>query len=154
MGGYIDKAVYRPGDWNAVCDICGFRYKASQLKKNWKGEMVCEQDFEYRQPQEFVRVQPEKVSTPWARPENDLFLFQCWIWAITAYADLGEADCMQADKNFPTYPNALALKFPDSGGSGAGIPPFIPPTYVCTAQGSTSFAGFGTAGCLLPSRTL
>lgn len=144
---------YRSGDWLAACDICGFRFYASQLKKNWKGEYVCEADFELRHPQEFIRVPKEDVSVPWVRDETDILLFQCWIWAITAYADLAEADCAQADKAFPTYQNALELKYPGNGLSPAGVPPTIPPNYFCTLVGSTSFAGFGVAGCMLPSNT-
>lgn len=94
---------YKAGDYNAICDICGFRFKASQLKKNWKNEYVCEADFELRHPQEFIRVRPEKIAVPWSRPEGeDDFLFICYIWARSAYADLGEADCMQAD--FTPFP--------------------------------------------------
>lgn len=55
------------GDWNAVCDICGFNFKASKLKENWKGQRVCKEDFEGRHPQQFVRSRPEKISTDWSR---------------------------------------------------------------------------------------
>jgi hypothetical protein len=102
---------YKPGDWNAICDICGLRFKSSQLKRNWKNEMVCEADFELRQPQDFVRVRPEKISVPWSRPEGeDEFLLVCWIWAQSAYADLGTANCMKADFTPAPYQTLLDLK--------------------------------------------
>jgi hypothetical protein len=41
---------------NAVCDRCGFRYKASELKLMWNGLRVCPEDFELRNAQEFVRA--------------------------------------------------------------------------------------------------
>jgi hypothetical protein len=50
--------AYNRGDWNSVCDLCGFRYKASQMKKRWDGLMVCPEDFEERNKQEFVRGVP------------------------------------------------------------------------------------------------
>lgn len=62
-GGY-----YAPGDWNALCDICGLAYKASLLRKNWQGLMVCSRDFEPRQPQDFVRSVPDVQTPPWTRP--------------------------------------------------------------------------------------
>lgn len=105
---------YRSGDWLAVCDICGFRFYASQLKKNWKGEMVCEADFELRHPQEFIRVPKEDISVPWARPESDLEIGPaCFIWDQSGFANLAVAGCAQAGKNFPQNSIQLwALKNP------------------------------------------
>ena len=40
-----------------LCDICGQRYKYSSLKKNWKGYMVCPQDYEPKEPQ----LQPKAI---------------------------------------------------------------------------------------------
>lgn len=58
------------GDWNAICDRCGFQYKASELKLDWRGLRVCEKDFETRHPQDFVRPRPEKIAVDWARPDE------------------------------------------------------------------------------------
>ena len=58
---------YIPGQWNAICDICGLQYKSSKLMENWKGQRVCEKDFEGKHPQMFVRPRPEKITTDWAR---------------------------------------------------------------------------------------
>ena len=57
------------GDWNAICDVCGFKHKASQLRKRWDGLMVCSKDFELRHPQDFLRVPHDDPSVAWARPE-------------------------------------------------------------------------------------
>ncbi len=108
---------FKAGDWNAICDLCGFRYKASELKKNWKGEMVCPSDFELRHPQEFVRVRPEKISVPWARPESDLFVGPaCFIWDSSGYTGLGIVGCAQVGNVSPVNPQTsiqlYALKFP------------------------------------------
>lgn len=56
-------------DWNAVCDVCGFTFKASQLKKRWDGVMVCENDWEMRHPQDFIKVPRPEQPVPWSRPE-------------------------------------------------------------------------------------
>ena len=66
---------YEHGDWNAICDACGFKYKASKLRKRWDGLMVCEKDWEPRQPQDFVRGVKEDQSVAFTRPESaDTFL--------------------------------------------------------------------------------
>jgi hypothetical protein len=56
------------GNWNALCDSCGRKYKASSLRKRWDGLMVCEEDWEQRHPQDLLRVQREQISVPFSRP--------------------------------------------------------------------------------------
>ncbi len=63
---------YAPGQWNAICDECGQKFKSSQLMKRWDGLMVCEQDWNIRQPQDFVRGIPDPQATPWSRPQGGL----------------------------------------------------------------------------------
>lgn len=105
------KSTYEPGKWLAICDICGFRFKSDELKKNYKGLMVCAADFETRHPQEFVRTRAEKVAVPWARPEGeDVFLKVCFVWERSAYADLATADCSQADLQPAAYRYLRKLK--------------------------------------------
>lgn len=60
---------YKPGDWNAICDRCGFKFKASELKLEWTGLRVCEHDFELRHPQDFLRARVDKINVPWVRKE-------------------------------------------------------------------------------------
>lgn len=85
---------WKPGRWKAVCDRCGFRFHSDALKLEWDGLRVCNGCYETRNPQEFLRVTPEKIVPPWVRPEGpDNLQYICWIWARSPYADLGEADC-------------------------------------------------------------
>tara|TARA_R110002012_G_scaffold11862_6_gene53063 strand:+ start:6056 stop:6748 length:693 start_codon:yes stop_codon:yes gene_type:complete len=35
----------------AICDYCGFQFPYKTLRKNWKGFMVCPQDYEPKSPQ-------------------------------------------------------------------------------------------------------
>lgn len=66
---------YKHGDWNAICDVCGFKFKASQLRRRWDGFMVCEKDWEPRHPQDFVRGTKDDQSVAFTRPEpTDTFL--------------------------------------------------------------------------------
>ena len=101
--------MYKPGVWKAVCDVCGFEYKSHELRKRWDGLMVCSEDYETRHPQDFIRVKAETIVPPWTRPEPpDDFVFMCYIWGLSAYADLAEADCARADYALLPY-NLLVL---------------------------------------------
>jgi hypothetical protein len=62
--------TYRPGDWKAVCDLCGLDYMASELLEDYLGRRVCRKDFETRHPQEFVRPKIEKITPEWTRPTD------------------------------------------------------------------------------------
>ena len=64
---YISR--YDKGDWIAICDVCGRKYKASLLKKRWDGLMCCDDDWEIRQPQDFVRGIADTQIAPWLRSE-------------------------------------------------------------------------------------
>lgn len=63
------RNYYKPGDWNAICDRCGFKFKASELRLEWTGLRVCEDDFELRHPQDFLRAKVDKINVPWVRKE-------------------------------------------------------------------------------------
>lgn len=125
------KPFLKWGDWNAICDICGFRFKASELTKDWQGLMVCKQDYEQRHPQDFLRVRPDNPAVPWSRPEGaDQFINPaCWLWEQSAYADIGGADCMRADFTPLTFAQMLALKFPTTIGDHSSIPALAIPGF-------------------------
>lgn len=86
------------GDWNAICDVCSFKFKASQLTQRWDGLMVCSKDWETRHPQELIRPIPDQQKLPWTRPEpNDLTTSGvCTGFTRQAVADYGTADCALA----------------------------------------------------------
>lgn len=71
------------GQWNAICDGCGRKFKSGQLRKDWQGFMMCEKDWEPRHPQDFVRAaKPESVPA-WTRPEpppNYVNVTNPWIY--------------------------------------------------------------------------
>lgn len=62
---------YIPGDFWRVCDVCGFRYRASETRKRWDGLMVCKADFETRHPQDGVRAVRDRIIVPEPRPEPE-----------------------------------------------------------------------------------
>lgn len=57
--------------YNALCDVCGFKYKASQLKKRWDGLMVCNKDFELRHPMDFYTTRNDAHLLPWTRSNTN-----------------------------------------------------------------------------------
>jgi len=84
------------GNWNALCDVCGFKFKALDLKRDWRGLMVCKEDFENRHPSDFLRVQKEKITVDFSRPYPvaDVYLSNiCSVREIVGKADIGTADC-------------------------------------------------------------
>lgn len=98
------KTYYKAGSWNAVCDVCGFRFKAHELKKRWDGLMTCNKDYELDHPQKYLRVQSDPKPLPFVRPEQEQFVQICTIATSSAYADVGTADCLKAD--YTVYPYA------------------------------------------------
>lgn len=104
------KAGWKPGRWSAICDVCGFKYHSDRLTKRWDGLMVCHKDNETRHPADLLRVTPDNPNPPWTRPETpDTFVSYCSIESVSAYADLGTADCMQADNHQFTYAFLIGL---------------------------------------------
>jgi hypothetical protein len=66
---------YEHGSYNMLCDLCGRKFKARELRKQWDGLMVCADDYSARHPQDMVRGIPDRQAVPVARPEgSDQFL--------------------------------------------------------------------------------
>lgn len=83
--------------YKAICDRCGFEYFNYQLKKEWQGLMTCQNCWEPRHPQDFVRSKKDDQTVPWSRPEpEDIFIQVCDIVKSSGYAGLGTAGCMIA----------------------------------------------------------
>lgn len=57
------KDYAKLGDSNTICMVCGFKYKASEMRKRWDGVYVCETDWEPRHPQELIKI-PRERSVP------------------------------------------------------------------------------------------
>lgn len=69
---------FKGGDYNAICDYCGFKFKASQLRRTWDGYMACQVDWSPRNAQDFVRGVRDQRPLPWTRPEApDTFITYC-----------------------------------------------------------------------------
>jgi hypothetical protein len=95
MQNWLDKSSY-----NALCDSCGRKFKASSLRRRWDGLMVCKEDYEVRHPQDFLRVQREKIAVPWVRPypSQDTFIYSCNIINSQGKAGVSVAGCAVAGR--------------------------------------------------------
>ena len=56
-----NQNTYKHGTHNELCDVCGFKYKADELKDRWDGLRVCKYDWEPRHPSDFFRAPEEKI---------------------------------------------------------------------------------------------
>lgn len=58
------------GTWNVICDRCGVKRKADQVRKEWTGLIVCKDKcWEARHPQDFVRAVNDDQSVAFVRSE-------------------------------------------------------------------------------------
>jgi len=57
-------------DYPMRCDVCGFRYPSSQIKRRWDGLYACIHDWESRQPQDFVRGRKDRQQVPVVRNDD------------------------------------------------------------------------------------
>lgn len=77
---------YKAGQYNFICDSCGFKYKTGKAKKRWDGLYVCNKCFEHRHEQDFVKAKNDKITVPWSRPPADTFV-------TVTYASTGDTFC-------------------------------------------------------------
>ena len=68
--GFHPRAIL--GDYNAICDQCGFKYKRFQgnLKLQWNNLLTCPKCYEDRQPQDFVRGLKDRMTVSIPRPDD------------------------------------------------------------------------------------
>lgn len=93
---------YKKGTHNVICDRCGFKFKSDQVKRTWDGLYVCEDDWEPKHPQLFIRARGDKQTVPFSRTEPaDTFLAFCTIWGSSAVAGIAVAGCAIAGKAAP-----------------------------------------------------
>lgn len=82
------------GDWNARCGWCGFKFKAGELRLDWKGFYKCTSCWEPRQPQDFVKGVEERMGVPWAQIYGfDYVGPQCTPDTLTAIPGMAGPGC-------------------------------------------------------------
>lgn len=66
----MSRDYYDSGNWNAICSMCGAKFKASELRKHWQGQYRCPSCWEPRHPQDFVRPVADLQTPPWTQPRG------------------------------------------------------------------------------------
>jgi hypothetical protein len=56
--------------YNVICDVCGFKYKNTEVRKRWDGLIVCEADYETRNILDFYKPKNDVHTLPFTRPET------------------------------------------------------------------------------------
>ena len=127
------KNYYQPGDWNAVCSMCGRKRKASDLVRNWQGLYRCKDHNEERHPQDFVRGVREVVTVPWAQPMTDIDIYVCDINGRSAVPGRSIPGCMMPGNAIfdPEQPS-----------------PTLPP--LCDIYGIQAVPSWAMPGCSIP----
>lgn len=83
-----------PGSWNVICSMCGHKYKANEVVKNWQGMYRCRRCDEPRQPQDFARGVPDNSSVPFAQLPARNFLLFCDVNGRSAIPGYATPGCM------------------------------------------------------------
>ena len=71
----MTQSYYKHGEWSAICDTCGWKFKSSELRETWDHRMVCKDDWEPRHPSDYLRGRADKTQVPYVSPEStDTFI--------------------------------------------------------------------------------
>lgn len=65
---------YRPGGAYGLCQRCGFQHRLSDLRREWSGLLVCDEDYDprpdtMRAPVVYPEGLPKLVTSPDTAPE-------------------------------------------------------------------------------------
>lgn len=67
--------AYIPNDEWMICDSCGGKFRTSVMRLRWDNLWCCPNDWELRQPQDFVRAKTDKIAKDNPRPRPaDVFV--------------------------------------------------------------------------------
>lgn len=91
-----------------LCDYCGQRSAYNDLRKNWRGFMVCAEDYEPKEPQlEPLKYRGDSIALRDPRPDR-IEPMSVFVGApgFTAFQSLGSAN---GGTNMQPYPPAKAI---------------------------------------------
>ena len=126
---------YKAADWWVICDSCSKKIKASHSKHRWDGLIVCDNCFEHRHSQDFIKVRQDKITVPFLRPRpEDVFVNVCTLAGSSGYAGLAEAGCAQVGNTTFSYSELVNT--------------------TCTFQNRSAVAGTAVSGCSVAGKTL
>lgn len=90
--------------WNVYCAVCWKKKKSTEIQRRYDGRFVCEDCNETRHPLDFYRPIPDQRALPFTQRDIETFIslpgpFACAGPRTQGRADIGTADCAQADKD-------------------------------------------------------
>jgi hypothetical protein len=88
------RDYYADGDFNAVCSMCGRKFKGSELLQHWQGLWRCARCWEPRHPQDFIRGIPDNPTPPFVQIRQIYEAGVCTLVTIQGVVDVGAVDCM------------------------------------------------------------
>jgi len=100
---------FKSGEWNVWCMVCNRKIKSGQALKRWDGLIVCPNDYENRQPLDFLRARQERITVPFSAPTS-FTLFDgpeyppypfCTQEGSSGVAKFAVAGCMRPNLGFP-----------------------------------------------------
>lgn len=138
----------RLGDWNAQCSMCGGKFKAGEMVRNWQGMWRCQRCNEPRQPQDFVRAPQDNPAPPWIQPFKSIYAGVCSPNSMTAIACEAVAGCAIAGYISPAFDPCINNGIIPVGSAAEAA--LLECECCCTAEGISGIAGFAVAGCAVP----
>jgi hypothetical protein len=86
-----------------LCDFCGQRYPYTVLRKNWRGFMVCPDDYEPKEPQlDPLRYRGDAIALRNPRPDRiEPVVVYLGVPADSAFQSIGSASNTVDMRPFP-----------------------------------------------------
>ena len=87
-----------------LCDMCGQRYPYNVLRKNWRGFMVCPDDYEPKEPQLFpLKYRGDAIALRDPRPDRiEPVVVFVGLPGDSAFQSIGSASSTNNMQPFPT----------------------------------------------------
>ena len=165
LGYNMRNNYFVSGDWNIICDVCGWKIKATDTKHRWDGRITCRKCWEPRHDADFIKAR--KVdgnggsgSVPWTQPDPPEVSVSPYDTYITSGSNGAEgfgnavASGFQgnvsvvADGDHPAGDGLTRLQTTFDGGSAADISGYAVPE---TVTGGT--LGDGYYDVIIPINT-
>ena len=68
------RTIYKKGTCNTICDRTGFKVKMSDVREEWTGHYVMNEDWEPRNPQDFPVTPRAQRTYPNSRSDEGVIL--------------------------------------------------------------------------------
>lgn len=99
----ISKRYRAKGEYNAICDRCGFKFAAHQCKLEWTGLFVCKWCYEEKHPLEIPQnIKPETSVPKIARPYQEQIML-CTVEGSTGIVGYAVVGCSVVGKDDSYY---------------------------------------------------